>query len=73
MLLHGKRFEVRKAYPNGAEGRLVSDQQLIQELEKYLVKNIHDACERNINPRAKPKSLDKKFDVIYKRVFTDFL
>ena len=34
VLIHGKQFEVLEAYSKSAEGRLVNDQQFIQELEK---------------------------------------
>ena len=57
----------------GAEGRLVNDKRFIRELEEMLVKDIRNACARNTNPRAKPKALDTKSDLIYKRVFGDFL
>ena len=72
MLNRGNRFEVPEAYPKGSEGRLVNDQRF-EELEKYLVKDIHDACAQNNNPRTKPKSSDTKSNLIYKRVFTDFM
>ena len=45
----------------------------IRELEEMLVKDIRNACARNTNPRAKPKASDTKSDLIYKRVFGDFL
>ena len=73
MLIHGKRFKVPEAYPKGAEGRLVNDQQFVGDLNKYLVKDIFDAGAWNSNPCAKPKSLETKSDLIYKCVFADFL
>ena len=73
MFIHGKFFEVPEAYPKGAQGRLVNDQRFIRELKELLAKDIRDACARNTNPRAKPKALDTKSDLIYKRVFADFL
>ena len=73
MFIRGKLFEVPEAYPNGAEGRLVNDQRFIRELEELLAKDIRNACVRNTNPRAKPKALDTKFDLIYKRVLAEFL
>ena len=73
VLFRGKQFEVPKAYPKGAEGPLVNNQQFIQELEKYFVKDIRDACARNNNLCAKPRSSHMKSDLIYKRVFADFL
>ena len=73
MLILGKRFEVRKAYPKGAQGVLVNDLLFIDDLNKYLIKNIRDACARNNNPRPKPKSSDTNSDLIYKPVFANFL
>ena len=51
----------------------MNDQQFIDDLNKYLVKDISDTCARNTNPRAKPKSSDTKSNLIYKCVFADFL
>ena len=73
VFIRGKLFEVPKAYPKGAERRLVNDQRFIREPEELLVKDIRNACAQNTNPRAKPKALDTKSDLIYKRVFADFL
>ena len=60
-------------YPKGAAGRLLNDQQFIDDLNKYLVKDICDACAWNNNPHAKPKSSDTKSDLMSKCVFPDFL
>ena len=73
VFIRGKLVEVPEVYPMGAEGWLVNDQQFIRELEELLANDIGDACARNMNPRAKPKASDTKFDLIYKRVFADFL
>ena len=73
VFIRGKRVDVPETYPKGAEGWLVNDQRFIRELEEMLAKDISDACARNTNPRAKPKSLDTKSHLIYKRVFADFL
>ena len=62
-----------EAYPKGAEGRLVNDKRFIRELEELLVKEIRNACAPNTNPCAKPKASDTRSDLIYKRVFADFL
>ena len=69
----GSFFEVPEAYPKGAEGRLVNDKRFIREPEDKLVNDIRNACARNTNPRAKPKASDTKSDLIYKRVFGNFL
>ena len=73
VFIRGKLFKVPEAYPKGALRRLVNDKRFIRELEELLVKDIRDACARNTNPRAKPKASDTKSDLIYKRVFADFL
>ena len=44
----------------------MNDQQFIVLLNKYFIKDIRDACSRNNNPRAKPKSSDTKSDLINK-------
>ena len=64
VLICRKFFEVPEAYPKGAEGRLVNDKRFIRELEEMLVKDIRNACARNTNPRAEPKALDTKSDLI---------
>ena len=69
MLIRGQHVKVAKAYSKGVMCWLVTDQQLIQELEQFLVKDIRDACVRDNNPRAKPKSSDTKRALIYKFVF----
>ena len=51
----------------------MNDQRFIQELEQYLLKDMHGACARNSNPCAKLKPSDMKTALIYKHVFTDFL
>ena len=73
VFIYGKLFEVPEAYPKGAEGWLVNDKQFIRELEELLAKDIRNAFARNMNLRAKPKASDSKSDLIYKRVFADFL
>ena len=51
----------------------MNDQPFIRELEELLAKYIRNACAQNTNPRAKPKASDTKSNLIYKRVFADFL
>ena len=68
VFVRGKLFEVPEAYPKGAEGRLVNDKRFIRELEELLVKDIRKTCAWNTNPRGKPKALDTKSDLVYKRV-----
>ena len=65
-----KRFEVPEVYSKGGEARLANEQRLIDDLNKHLVKDIHHACVRNTNPRAKPKPLDTKAGLVCKHVLT---
>ena len=51
----------------------MNDEQFIDDVNKYLVKDIRDACARTRNPRAKPKSLDMESHLFYKCVFAEFL
>ena len=51
---------------------MVNAHQFIVDPKEYLVKNIRDACAWNNNPRAKRKSLDTTFDLMYKCVSADF-
>ena len=67
MFIRGKLFKVPEAYPKGAKGRLGNDQRFIREFEEFLAKDIRDVCARNT------KASDTKSDLIYKRVFGDFL
>ena len=73
MLIRGKGFEVLEAYPKEGEGQFVNHQQFIDNLSKYFVKNVCYVCALANNRHAKPKTLDTKFDFIYKHVFTNFL
>ena len=51
----------------------MTDKHFIEELEKYVVKDIYDACAQNNNPLGKPKSSDTKSNLFYKRVFLRLL
>ena len=55
-----------------AQGWLEHGQMFIDDLTKD-IKNIFEACAQNTNPRAKPKSLDSRSDLIYQPTFTNFL
>ena len=73
VLIRGKCVQVPEVHPKGAEGRLVNDQRFVQELEKFLAKDVGDTCAWNNNLHAKPRPSDTKTALIYKRVFADFL
>ena len=52
---------------------MVINQSCIQELEKFFLKDIHDAFAWNNSLCAKLKPFDMKIALIYKRVSADFL
>ena len=48
-------------------------QMFMDHLTKDITQNLCQAFARNTNPRVKPKSSCSKADLIYNRVFADFL
>ena len=46
---------------------------VIDDLAKDLKENVHQACVRNTNRRAKPKSSNLKSDLFYQCPFADVL
>ena len=51
----------------------MDDKRFIRKGEELLAKDIRNTCARNTNLCAKLKASDAKSDLIYKRVFADFL
>ena len=45
----------------------------LDALSKVLKQNLYQTCAWNTNPCAKPKSSNLKSDLIYKRLFANFL
>ena len=64
--------KVPEHYPKDASGRLEYDKNLIKELEEKTTGVIRNMCMHN-PPSAQPTYKDKKSDLIYKRVFCDFI
>ena len=73
VLIHREWRKVPDGYPKDASCYLERDQQFIHELAKQLVVELHEACQLNTSPSAKPKSLDTKIDLIYKRACLTYL
>ena len=48
------------------------DQQFINELQQVKA-HVYEECERNANPSTQSKSSRSKTDLIYKRVFCNYL
>ena len=73
VLIRGEWRKVPDGYLADASGHLERDQLFIDDLSKQLVKELRAACQLNPNPCAKPKSVDAKTDLIYKRAFCNYL
>ena len=68
----GKEFFVPQHDPQNASGRLQYDKKLIEELDMKTTDVLRNMCKHN-PPPAQPTYKDKMADLIYKRVFCDFL
>ena len=72
VVIRGEEFFVPEHYPKDASGKLEYDKNLIKELEEKTTGVIRNMCKHN-PPSAQPTYKDKKSDLIYKRVFCDFI
>ena len=72
VVIHGGEFFVPEHYPKDASGKLEYDKNLIKELEEKTTGVLRNMCKHN-PPSAQPTYKDKKSDIIYKRVFCDFI
>ena len=68
----GKEFFVPEHYPKDASSKLQYDKRLIEELDIKTTDVLCNMCKHN-PPSAQPTYKDKKADLIYKRVFCDFI
>ena len=73
VLIRGEWCKVPDGCPADAFGQLERDQLFIDDMSKQLVAELRAACQFNPNLGAKPKSSDKKTDLIYKRAFYNYL
>ena len=72
VVIRGKEFFVPEHYPKDACGKLEYDKNLIEELDTKTTGVLRNMCKHN-PPSAQPTYKDKKADLIYKRVFCDFI
>ena len=72
MVIRGKEFFVPGHNLKDASGRLQYDKKLIEELDPKTMDVLRNMCKHNL-PVAQPTNKDKKEDLIYKRVFCDFI
>ena len=72
MVIRGKEFFIPEHYPKHASCKLQYDKKLIEELDTKTTDVLHNMCKHN-PPSAQPTYKDKKADLIYKRVFCDFI
>ena len=72
VVIRGKEFFVPEHYPKDASGKLQYDKKLIEELDMKTMDVLHNMCKHN-PPSAPPTYKDKKANLIYKRVFCDFI
>ena len=71
-LHRGQKIFVPEHYPKDASGKLEYDKNLIKELETKTTGVLRNMCKHN-PPSAQRTYKDKKADLIYKRVFCDFI
>ena len=72
VVIRGKEFSVPEHYPKDASGRLQYDKKLIEELDTKTMDVLRNMCKHN-PPVAQPTYKDKKADLIYRRVFCNFI
>ena len=72
VVICGKEFFVPEHYLKDAFGKLECDKNLIEELDTKTTGVLRNMCKHN-PPSAQPTYKDKKADLIYKRVFCDFI
>ena len=72
VVIRGKEFFLPRHYPKDASGRLPYDKKLIEDLDMKTTDVLCNMCKHN-SPAAQPTYKDKKADLIYKRVFCDFI
>ena len=72
VVIRGKEFFVLEHHPKDASRKLEYDKNLIKELDSKTTGVLRNMCKHN-PPSAQPAYKDKKADLIYKRVFCDFI
>ena len=72
VVIRGKGFFVLEFYPKDASRKLQYDKQLIEELDMKTTDVLRNMCKHN-PPSAQPTYPKAKADLVYKRVFCDFI
>ena len=72
VVIRGKEFSFLEHYPKDASGKLDHDKNLIKELDIKTTGVLRNVCKHN-PPSAQPTYKDKKADLIYKRMFCNFI
>ena len=68
-----KWYAVPPQYPQNADGQLRNDQAYCTELQGELKTALFGMCTNNPTVRGKPRHVDTKADLIFKRVFCNYL
>ena len=59
--------------PKNADGQLENDQAFCRQLHLEKKEDLFERCKLNPTPRGKPHKRDTKADLIFKRVFCNYL
>ena len=68
-----KWYAVPPQYPQNADGQLRNDQAFCTELQGELKTALFGMCTNNPTMQGKPRHADTKADLIFKRVFCNYL
>ena len=68
-----KWYAVPPQYPQNADGQLRNDQAFCTELQRELKTALFGMCTNNPTMQGKPRHVDTKADLIFKRVFGNHL
>ena len=72
VVIRGQECFVPRQYPKHASAKMGCDKNRIKELDTKTTGVLRNMCKHN-PPSAQPTYKDKKADLIYKRVFCDFI
>ena len=68
-----KWYALPPQYPQNADGQLENDQAFCRKLHLEKKEDLFERCKLNPTPRGKPHYRDTKADLIFKRVFCNYL
>ena len=73
VLICRKWYALPPQYPQNADGQLENDQAFCRKLHLEKKEDLFERCKLNPTPRGKPHKRDTKADLIFKRVFCNYL